>query len=77
MREYKKGKEKKEEGGRIRRENKREMCDSPPPPMIVMQPLPVSSARVVAIPLVPFAKASNSNTPIGPFQITAVQDGTR
>ena len=42
----------------------------PPPPIMVMQPLPVSSARVVAIPLVPFAKASNSKTPIGPFQIT-------
>ena len=38
--------------------------------MIVMHPLPVSSASVVAMPLVPLAKASNSNTPIGPFQIT-------
>ena len=35
----------------------------PPPPMMVMQPLPVSSAKVDAIPKVPFAKASNSNTP--------------
>ena len=35
----------------------------PPPPMMVMQPLPVSSAKVDAIPNVPFAKASNSNTP--------------
>ena len=44
---------------------------SPPPPMIVTQPFPVSSAKVVAMPFVPFAKASNSKTPIGPFQITA------
>ena len=35
----------------------------PPPPMMVMQPLPVSSAKVDAIPKVPFAKASNSKTP--------------
>ena len=32
--------------------------------------LPVRSARVVAMALVPLAKASISNTPIGPFQIT-------
>lgn len=31
---------------------------------------PVSSARVVAMALVPLAKASISNTPMGPFQIT-------
>ena len=43
---------------------------SPPPPMIVMHPVPVSSASVVAMPLVPLANASNSNTPMGPFQIT-------
>ena len=36
---------------------------SPPPPIMVMQPLPVSSARVEAMPKVPLAKASNSNTP--------------
>ena len=38
--------------------------------MMVTQPLPVSSARVVAMPLVPLANASNSKTPMGPFQIT-------
>ena len=43
--------------------------------MIVMHPLPVSSASVVAMPLVPLAKASNSNTPIGPFQITRSDKG--
>jgi hypothetical protein len=31
--------------------------------MMVMQPLPVSSARVDAMPKVPLEKASNSNTP--------------
>ena len=31
--------------------------------MMVMQPLPVSSARVEAMPNVPLEKASNSNTP--------------
>ena len=41
--------------------------------MIVQQPLPLRSARVVAMALVPAAKASNSNTPIGPFQITVLQ----
>mmetsp|Transcript_4873 Transcript_4873/g.7245 ORF Transcript_4873/g.7245 Transcript_4873/m.7245 type:complete len:214 (-) Transcript_4873:20-661(-) len=44
-----------------------------PPPMMVMQPLVVSEARVVAMALVPLAKASNSNTPIGPFQMTVLQ----
>ena len=34
-----------------------------PPPMIVQQPLPLMSARVVAMALVPAAKASNSNSP--------------
>ena len=43
--------------------------------MMVMHPLAVSSASVIAMPLVPLANASNSNTPIGPFQIT-VQDKT-
>lgn len=51
-------------------------CHSPPPPMIVMHPVPVSSASVVAMPLVPLANASNSNTPMGPFQITT-QNKTR
>lgn len=45
---------------------------SPPPPIMVIHPFPVSSASVVAIPLVPLAKASNSNTPMGPFQITVM-----
>ena len=31
--------------------------------MIVMHPLPVRSARQLAMPLVPLAKASISNTP--------------
>lgn len=41
-----------------------------PPPMMVMQPPAVSPARVSATARVPFAKASNSNTPIGPFHTT-------
>ena len=36
---------------------------SPPPPMMVMHPLLVNSAKVEAMPNVPLAKASNSNTP--------------
>ena len=42
--------------------------------MMVMQPLPVSSARVEAMPKVPLENASNSNTPMGPFQITKISD---
>ena len=33
----------------------------------------VSSARVVAMALVPLAKAGISNTPMGPFQMTVLQ----
>merc|ERR1719261_364034 len=44
-----------------------------PPPMIVMQPLEVRSASVSQIANVPLAKASISNTPMGPFQITVLQ----
>mmetsp|Transcript_9416 Transcript_9416/g.19846 ORF Transcript_9416/g.19846 Transcript_9416/m.19846 type:complete len:202 (-) Transcript_9416:678-1283(-) len=44
--------------------------------MIVMQPLAVSSASVSAIALVPLANAGNSNTPIGPFQITVLQSAS-
>ena len=40
-----------------------------PPPMMVMAPS-VSSARVSATSKVPLAKASISNTPMGPFQMT-------
>mmetsp|Transcript_37937 Transcript_37937/g.74115 ORF Transcript_37937/g.74115 Transcript_37937/m.74115 type:complete len:235 (+) Transcript_37937:678-1382(+) len=40
-----------------------------PPPMMVMAPLPVHSARVWATALVPLAKASISKTPMGPFQM--------
>jgi hypothetical protein len=35
--------------------------------IIIKVPLPVSSAKVVATPYVPLAKASNSKTPIGPL----------
>ena len=38
-----------------------------PPPMIVV---PFTSATALATSMVPFAKASISNTPIGPFQMT-------
>mmetsp|Transcript_17889 Transcript_17889/g.40274 ORF Transcript_17889/g.40274 Transcript_17889/m.40274 type:complete len:253 (+) Transcript_17889:220-978(+) len=44
-----------------------------PPPMMVVQPLPVSSARVSATSKVPLEKASNSKTPMGPFQMTVLQ----
>mmetsp|Transcript_10683 Transcript_10683/g.27722 ORF Transcript_10683/g.27722 Transcript_10683/m.27722 type:complete len:251 (+) Transcript_10683:611-1363(+) len=40
-----------------------------PPPMMVMAPLPVHSARVLATSLVPAANASISKTPMGPFQM--------
>ena len=43
-----------------------------PPPMMVMHPLGVSSARQSAMPRVPLAKASISNTPMGPFQTTVL-----
>eukprot|EP00966_Prymnesium_polylepis_P017717 408195-Prymnesium_polylepis.1 len=36
-----------------------------PPPMMVVQPVPVSSASVSAIANVPLEKASNSKTPCG------------
>src|SRR2546423_8791562 len=38
--------------------------------MIVIAPLLVTSARIWAMALVPFAKFSISKTPIGPFQTT-------
>ena len=38
-------------------------CNGSPPPMIVRQPLPLRSARVVAMALVPAANLSNSKTP--------------
>mmetsp|Transcript_22581 Transcript_22581/g.35318 ORF Transcript_22581/g.35318 Transcript_22581/m.35318 type:complete len:228 (-) Transcript_22581:747-1430(-) len=44
-----------------------------PPPMMVVAPLPVHSARVVATSLVPLANLSNSKTPIGPFQMMVLQ----
>mmetsp|Transcript_591 Transcript_591/g.1288 ORF Transcript_591/g.1288 Transcript_591/m.1288 type:complete len:223 (+) Transcript_591:271-939(+) len=44
-----------------------------PPPITVHAPVLVISARVWATPRVPAAKASNSNTPMGPFQITVLQ----
>mmetsp|Transcript_10810 Transcript_10810/g.20812 ORF Transcript_10810/g.20812 Transcript_10810/m.20812 type:complete len:221 (-) Transcript_10810:614-1276(-) len=45
-----------------------------PPPMIVMAPFSfVKSARISTIPMVPLAKASNSNTPMGPFMIKVLQ----
>lgn len=36
---------------------------------ILMHTFELRSARVSAIPKVPFANASNSNTPMGPFQM--------
>jgi len=38
-----------------------------PPPTTVIAPRPVASATSLATASVPFAKASNSNTPTGPF----------
>src|SRR6188768_1027868 len=38
-----------------------------PPPMMVVAPLLVASTTAAATALVPVAKASNSNTPTGPF----------
>ena len=43
-----------------------------PPPMMDVTPCFVRSARVWAIASVPAANLSNSNTPIGPFQITVL-----
>ena len=40
--------------------------ESPPPITVV----PFTAATAFATAIVPFAKASISNTPIGPFQIT-------
>ena len=40
-----------------------------PPPTIDVAPFSVASATALATASVPFAKLSNSNTPIGPFQI--------
>mmetsp|Transcript_1111 Transcript_1111/g.2263 ORF Transcript_1111/g.2263 Transcript_1111/m.2263 type:complete len:218 (+) Transcript_1111:328-981(+) len=47
-----------------------------PPPMMVVQPLPVSSASVSAMAKVPLEKASNSKTPMGPFQMTVLQSAS-
>lgn len=44
-----------------------------PPPMMVMVPLGVSDARVLAMAKVPAANLSNSKTPAGPFQMTVLQ----
>mmetsp|Transcript_1913 Transcript_1913/g.4250 ORF Transcript_1913/g.4250 Transcript_1913/m.4250 type:complete len:202 (-) Transcript_1913:522-1127(-) len=45
-----------------------------PPPMMVTAPFSlVRSARMSTIPNVPLEKASNSNTPIGPFMMTVRQ----
>nr|GMD51225.1 Uncharacterised protein [Ipomoea batatas] len=41
-----------------------------PPPIMVVTPFPLSSASFFATASVPTANLSNSNTPIGPFQIT-------
>mmetsp|Transcript_14279 Transcript_14279/g.21846 ORF Transcript_14279/g.21846 Transcript_14279/m.21846 type:complete len:253 (-) Transcript_14279:530-1288(-) len=43
-----------------------------PPPMMVMAPPLVISARMSTIPNVPLLKASNSNTPMGPFMMTVL-----
>mmetsp|Transcript_58268 Transcript_58268/g.138685 ORF Transcript_58268/g.138685 Transcript_58268/m.138685 type:complete len:235 (-) Transcript_58268:765-1469(-) len=47
-----------------------------PPPMMVMAPFLVHSARVSATSLVPLAKASISNTPMGPFQMIVLQSAS-
>mmetsp|Transcript_12624 Transcript_12624/g.17406 ORF Transcript_12624/g.17406 Transcript_12624/m.17406 type:complete len:230 (-) Transcript_12624:818-1507(-) len=45
-----------------------------PPPIIVIAPFSLDkSAKISTSPNVPFAKASNSNTPMGPFIITVLQ----
>mmetsp|Transcript_4039 Transcript_4039/g.5544 ORF Transcript_4039/g.5544 Transcript_4039/m.5544 type:complete len:253 (+) Transcript_4039:211-969(+) len=44
-----------------------------PPPMMVIAPSLVISARMSTIPKVPLLKASNSKTPIGPFMMTVLQ----
>mmetsp|Transcript_6898 Transcript_6898/g.13377 ORF Transcript_6898/g.13377 Transcript_6898/m.13377 type:complete len:253 (+) Transcript_6898:174-932(+) len=44
-----------------------------PPPMMVHAPLAVISSRTSTMAKVPLAKASNSNTPMGPFQMTVLQ----
>mmetsp|Transcript_32907 Transcript_32907/g.48725 ORF Transcript_32907/g.48725 Transcript_32907/m.48725 type:complete len:207 (+) Transcript_32907:272-892(+) len=45
-----------------------------PPPMMVMAPFSLErSARISTIPKVPLLKASNSNTPIGPFMMMVLQ----
>mmetsp|Transcript_16974 Transcript_16974/g.34946 ORF Transcript_16974/g.34946 Transcript_16974/m.34946 type:complete len:220 (-) Transcript_16974:462-1121(-) len=44
-----------------------------PPPIIVQAPLAVISSRTSTIAKVPLAKASNSKTPMGPFQMTVLQ----
>mmetsp|Transcript_14815 Transcript_14815/g.22197 ORF Transcript_14815/g.22197 Transcript_14815/m.22197 type:complete len:223 (-) Transcript_14815:574-1242(-) len=44
-----------------------------PPPMMVIAPPSVMSARISTIPKVPLLNFSNSNTPIGPFMITVLQ----
>mmetsp|Transcript_14360 Transcript_14360/g.29553 ORF Transcript_14360/g.29553 Transcript_14360/m.29553 type:complete len:235 (+) Transcript_14360:179-883(+) len=44
-----------------------------PPPMMVQAPFAVISSSVSTMAKVPLAKASNSKTPIGPFQMTVLQ----
>mmetsp|Transcript_33380 Transcript_33380/g.68148 ORF Transcript_33380/g.68148 Transcript_33380/m.68148 type:complete len:265 (+) Transcript_33380:154-948(+) len=45
-----------------------------PPPMMVMAPLSLErSARMSTMPKVPLLKASNSNTPMGPFMMMVLQ----
>ena len=41
-----------------------------PPPTTVIAPRPVAAATRFATAAVPFANASNSNTPTGPFHTT-------
>mmetsp|Transcript_1912 Transcript_1912/g.4246 ORF Transcript_1912/g.4246 Transcript_1912/m.4246 type:complete len:258 (-) Transcript_1912:324-1097(-) len=48
-----------------------------PPPMMVMAPPLVMSARMSTIPNVPLLNFSNSKTPMGPFMMTVLQSARK